>query len=722
MTVTSAQQDVSYATNSAAQAYAIPFYFLRETDIIADLLSSNGGIRPLEYGTDFTILGAGSQSGGALVPVTPWGAGFTLHIYRQVAVTQETEFQQNDPFPAKSVEKALDKLTMIAQQNASAVENSIRYPLGEYGTDGTLPVAPERVNTILGFGSTGQQTLLPIPASVGAGDLKHEIWKVGVDFTPGVSTTVTLSRNYGTKANLGVVVMAGVPQDPDSYSVSGTTLTFLDDNGAPAPIPDGVGKIWCTGGTTLSIYLPPNHSIIDSMVNENAQIAAGKLAYLAPWSAAVQHAVSEKFAERVSLRDFAIDNTGAASAVSALSSAEAEKDYVIPRGTYKIDANCTLAANLTFETGAVLKVSDGRTVTITGSVRAGDHQIFSLGVGSKIDFTNAKTQNVNTAWWGAVPGSVDSAVGVNQAIASNASNVSMPPGVHYAKTPIDFTPWSSVSDPLFKMHRFDAEATKIIQLATMDVVVSLSPSDGGQLIRHSFRFGRIEGASGYTTNVALVRARYMNNCFFSAVNIGNAQGASGSGFYVDMTGTPAFGCFNNLIDIADIADNGGQGFAVNGNVPLNENFQGNIVRIGRVGFNGGDGVHIGNTDNEKTFGNTFILGPLEWNGGYGLYERGYGNTYFINNTNSNHSGGVESSLSSPVKPSTVILGTCDDSIGRTLAVNHYVVSNGGYSSSWDANHLKLGGFHLWVDTSGNLRIKSSAPTSSTDGVVVGGQS
>jgi len=41
--------------------------------------------------------------------------------------------------------------------------------------------------------------------------------------------------------------------------------------------------------------------------------------------------------------------------------------------------------------------------------------------------------------------------------------------------------------------------------------------------------------------------------------------------------------------------------------------------------------------------------------------------------------------------------------------------------SWQAPML-LGAYRLWVDATGDLRIKSSAPTSDTDGTVVGTQS
>lgn len=41
------------------------------------------------------------------------------------------------------------------------------------------------------------------------------------------------------------------------------------------------------------------------------------------------------------------------------------------------------------------------------------------------------------------------------------------------------------------------------------------------------------------------------------------------------------------------------------------------------------------------------------------------------------------------------------------------VGSGG--SAWNEPHLRLGDYHLWVDNSGQLRIKNGAPTSATDG-------
>lgn len=53
--------------------------------------------------------------------------------------------------------------------------------------------------------------------------------------------------------------------------------------------------------------------------------------------------------------------------------------------------------------------------------------------------------------------------------------------------------------------------------------------------------------------------------------------------------------------------------------------------------------------------------------------------------------------------------------GRTAGEGVNIAMNG----SWNTSHLVLGTNHLWVDSSNRLRIKSSAPTSDTDGTIVG---
>jgi len=57
--------------------------------------------------------------------------------------------------------------------------------------------------------------------------------------------------------------------------------------------------------------------------------------------------------------------------------------------------------------------------------------------------------------------------------------------------------------------------------------------------------------------------------------------------------------------------------------------------------------------------------------------------------------------------------------GAKLDVNGNIKCGDGL---WNGGHFIMGNYHLWIDTSGRLRIKNGAPTSATDGTVVGTQS
>lgn len=97
---------------------------------------------------------------------------------------------------------------------------------------------------------------IQVNASIAVGNMTDEKGLSGtygfaanVDFTPNVSTTLTLSQPYGSSQNLWVA-FDGDEQGADQYSLTGTTLTFT------APIPTGVRKVYVKGGTSLSVGTP----------------------------------------------------------------------------------------------------------------------------------------------------------------------------------------------------------------------------------------------------------------------------------------------------------------------------------------------------------------------------------------------------------------------------------------------------------------------------------
>lgn len=246
MTVTTDTASITHSTDGSTVEFPVSFYFLNENDLLVDLISAAGVLTRLILGSNYTVDGAGNQDGGSVTTVATYAAGSTLRIYRNVAATQLTEYQQNDAFPAKTTEKALDKLTMLIQQEIAATLNSLRFPIAEYGTDGTLPAKGQRIGQILGFDEYGRPSMIPIPASVGAGDLADQILVAGVDFQPGVTTQITLNRDPGKDANM-FVWFSGAPQF-DFVRIN-TLVTFNE------PIPAYVKQVRIRTGTTISFNL-----------------------------------------------------------------------------------------------------------------------------------------------------------------------------------------------------------------------------------------------------------------------------------------------------------------------------------------------------------------------------------------------------------------------------------------------------------------------------------
>lgn len=148
MTVTSSVQRADYSTDGITSRFAIPFYFLNATHISVSVTTAAGVIHDLVLGSDYSVSGAGNEIGGEIQTFGVWGPGGHLSIYRSVPATQETQFQQNDPFPSKTTEKALDKLTMLAQQTSANVQRALTLGLRDVDGSGAYRANNNRISDL----------------------------------------------------------------------------------------------------------------------------------------------------------------------------------------------------------------------------------------------------------------------------------------------------------------------------------------------------------------------------------------------------------------------------------------------------------------------------------------------------------------------------------------------------------------------------------------------
>ena len=129
MTVSTETASISYAGNGSTTVFAVPYYFLENSHLRVILRSALGVESVKVLTTDYTVAGAGTNPSTAeITTIFTAAAGETLLIERDTPITQETDYVENDSFPAESHEKALDKLTMIVQQQQSAIGTALRLP------------------------------------------------------------------------------------------------------------------------------------------------------------------------------------------------------------------------------------------------------------------------------------------------------------------------------------------------------------------------------------------------------------------------------------------------------------------------------------------------------------------------------------------------------------------------------------------------------------------
>lgn len=174
MTLNTTESKIAYAGDGATTVFAIPFRFLANADIEAVLRDDATGVdAPWAEGTQFTLSGAGNDAGGSLtVETSPTdftpALGETLVIRRAASETQGAAFPAGGAFPSKTVETALDRLTMLVQQHSEEIARAIVAPATDPSDAlGSLPSSVVRGSKFLAFDAAGR----PIAAAGTSADL-----------------------------------------------------------------------------------------------------------------------------------------------------------------------------------------------------------------------------------------------------------------------------------------------------------------------------------------------------------------------------------------------------------------------------------------------------------------------------------------------------------------------------------------------------------------------
>lgn len=202
MTRASTISKVSYAGDDSTVEFPITFQFEADADILAVLTDVDGVETTLALTTDYTLTGAGNDSGGELTIVgTAPATGETLTIKRSPAVTQLTDYTEFDAFPAESHEAALDKLTDIAQDHEERLSRIPLVPLAYDGDQLVLPM-PD-AGKLIGWNDAGDNLENVVVTDLGGVPLPLSVENGGTGAATAAAARTNLGLGTAATVNTG---------------------------------------------------------------------------------------------------------------------------------------------------------------------------------------------------------------------------------------------------------------------------------------------------------------------------------------------------------------------------------------------------------------------------------------------------------------------------------------------------------------------------------------
>ena len=238
-----------YAGAGTTGPFAVGFRFLEDAHLRVVKTNSQGVDADLILGIDFFASGAG-EANGSVILVAPLATNERLTILRNVPATQDADYVQNDAFPAESHERALDKLTMIAQQQAEQLGRTLR--LGVLVN--TNPEFPSpSPNKLIGWDSAGTRLVNADIAALSE-QFVYADWRYETFTGDGTQVQFLLAGAPSNIANAAVSINGLVKVPVAEFALDGNVLTFAMPSVMGATVLVRYGKTVGQIGGTQTAY------------------------------------------------------------------------------------------------------------------------------------------------------------------------------------------------------------------------------------------------------------------------------------------------------------------------------------------------------------------------------------------------------------------------------------------------------------------------------------
>ena len=266
--------------DGVSTAFTLGFPLLDDGDLLVYV-----GTVPQTLTTDYSVSILPDGSNGTVTFVVPPPPGTAnVVLIRDPDQLQSTKYPPNDPFPAKSHETALDKLTMLVQRTRDLINRSFRF--NDADTSGASLEVPSPVaGQVIGWNASGTGLAnyaalaesIPIPVDTINGGTSGNYANfaalvAAIKALLGLGTAAAL--NAGTAVGNLVQMITG----PKLPAVDGSLLTNL-------PIPRGAlsGLTMSTAGSSTTMTVAAGQAV-DSTNSIYINLAASISKTTAAWA------------------------------------------------------------------------------------------------------------------------------------------------------------------------------------------------------------------------------------------------------------------------------------------------------------------------------------------------------------------------------------------------------------------------------------------------------
>ena len=291
MTISTTVTKSSASGNGSTHSFAYGFKIFANADLQVIIRSSTGAETVKTLDTHYIVTGAGSASGGNVLFKYNTGdssdahystsdyrpaSGETVIIRRALALSQSTDYIENDTFSASDHENALDQLTMVAQELQEQLDRSFKVSRTNTITTPEFTTgASDRAGAYLLFNADGSalttSTVTAGQYSGGDGtvsapfysftsDLNTGFYRIGAD-NVGLTLGGTKRVDFGasTTAFTGEVTATGFTGTLDGILGSGTpaaaTVTQLTSGGNIVSDTDSTDDLGTTSVRWANLYV-----------------------------------------------------------------------------------------------------------------------------------------------------------------------------------------------------------------------------------------------------------------------------------------------------------------------------------------------------------------------------------------------------------------------------------------------------------------------------------